>query len=234
MIRQLKFNTKNQNVYFLSDLHWHHDPKWDVPIWKSRGFSSLEESDEYAINKINEIVKPNDVLFSGGDLTLNCSEELFEDFISKLNCQNIWCLWGNHPNPMRKIYQREIKSWLQCNDEGYTSKNGANIAFDNHCDVEMYPFRYKNIVFAGDYLEMIIDGKIVILFHYPLAIWNHMKDLAYALVGHSHHGFEGSLPSNLTNKILDIGWDGYLKPLKFQEIQEIMSKKQYLKIDKTH
>ncbi len=228
MLKTLKFNTKDQGVFFVSDLHWNHNPKWPVPLWKSRGYETLEAHNEHIIDQINKHIKPNDILFSGGDLTLNCSEDDFESFIKRLNCQNIYCLWGNHPNPMAKIYKRELeKAWLDINDLSV-----SNEIFSAR--VEVYPFRYKNIVFCGDYLELIIDKQIIVFFHYPLSIFNHQKSLAWCLCGHSHHGFKATLPSNLNGKILDIGWDGYKKPLSFNEIKEIMDKKQYIKIDEHH
>jgi calcineurin-like phosphoesterase family protein len=206
MLKVLKFKTKDQKVWFTSDLHWNHNPKWEIPIWKSRGFSSVEESNRYTINKINELVAPNDILFSLGDLTLNCSEDEFESFIGQINCRNIYCLWGNHPNPMAKIYKRKILDYF--NEE-----------------IDAYPFRYRNIIFIGHHAEIIVDKQYINLNHYPIHIFNHMSGESWCLCGHSHLEFPQSQPGYPTQKLLDVGWDGYLKPLSFDEISDIMSKK---------
>ena len=48
----LKFNSEKQNIWFTSDWHYNHNPSWPVPIWKARGFQSVEESNNYFIAKI--------------------------------------------------------------------------------------------------------------------------------------------------------------------------------------
>lgn len=230
MLKVLKFKSKDQNIWFTSDLHWNHNPKWEIPIWKSRGFSSVEESNEFTISKINEVVKEYDILFSLGDLTLNCSEEEFESFIGRINCKNIYSLWGNHPNPMAKIYKREVLNYLT----GIT--NDPN-SLDEHLlyrELEIYPFRYKNIIFIGHHAEIIVDKQYITLNHYPIHIFNHMSGESWCLCGHSHLEFIPSRPHHPTQKLLDVGWDGYLQPLSFKTVSDIMSKKTYVKVDKNH
>ena len=93
MNKMIKFRqTPEQKVYFVSDLHHFHRPKWNVPLHEQRGYASGDEMDEHQISTINEIVRPNDILWHLGDLTLNCNESQFEEFISRINCQNIYCL----------------------------------------------------------------------------------------------------------------------------------------------
>ena len=217
MLKILKFNTKDQNVWFTADLHRGHNKEF---IYKKRGFNSLQDHDNHIITTINQLVKLDDILFSVGDLTLNTTEEQFQEFIGQINCKNIYVHFGNHANPMAKIYKREMeKVWNQLG-----GLHGA----------EIYPFRYKNLVFVGDYLEMWVDKQFIVTFHYPLSVFNYMKHNAWALVGHAHHSFQGSLPSNPNQKILDVGWDGYLRPLSFDEIKQIMDKKQYIAVDDHH
>lgn len=62
------------NTYFSSDPHFGHrnivkftrDDGWPL-----RDFSSVEEHDEYIIQKHNEIVKPNDKWYCLGDVVIN-------------------------------------------------------------------------------------------------------------------------------------------------------------------
>ncbi len=230
MIKVLKFKeTKEHKVWFVSDLHWNHNPKWPIPLWKARGYTSLEESNKDIINKINEFVGSDDTLWSLGDLTLNCGEEQFESFIDSINCKNIFSLWGNHPNPMLKVYKREIDNILG----NFEDRQGFPIPVENEA-FEIYPFRYKNLIFCGNYAEIIVNGQYICLNHYPLSIWNFMKADSWALVGHSHHGYPNTCPDYKHGKILDCGWDGFKKPLSFSDIKDIMSTKEKIKVDLHH
>ena len=52
--KTLKLNTSNSNILWGSDFHFGHDPiHWDVPLWKMRGWDSVEESNESIINNVN-------------------------------------------------------------------------------------------------------------------------------------------------------------------------------------
>lgn len=223
MNKVLRFNqTPDRKVYVVSDTHWNHNPKWPVPLWQARGYKSVDESNEHQRDTINKIVRPNDILIHLGDVTLNCNEEQFEKFIASLNCQTIYALWGNHNSPSWNIYQREVKKWLKEPVESYG---------DTTSDYEVYPFRYKNLVFVGNYLEAIIDGTYFVMSHYPIYVFNHMSKGALHLCGHSHYNLELSQADNPTSKILDVGWDGWAKPLSIDEIKAIMAKKNILAVD---
>ena len=223
MNKTLRFNqTPEQKVYVVSDTHWNHNPKWPVPLWQARGYKSVEESNEHQRETINKIVRPTDILIHLGDITLNCNEEQFEKFIASLNCQNIYTLWGNHNSPAWKIYQREVD---------FLFKNLAGGIDQGNVDLEVYPFRYKNLIFVGNYLEATIDGTYFVMSHYPIYVFNHMSKGALHLCGHSHYNLELSQADNPTSKILDVGWDGWAKPLSIDEVKTIMAKKNILAVD---
>ena len=225
MNKLLKFRqTHDQKHYFVSDTHYNHNPKWQVPLWEARGYSSVDEMNNDIVNKINSVVRPNDFLWHLGDITLNCTEEQFENFISRLVCQNILCLWGNHNSPSWQIYQREVKSWLRCNDEGYNGDNGGT-PHTLETDIEIYPFKYKNITFIGNYQEIAIDGQYIVLEHYPISVFNYMDDGGWNLCGHSHYGFAPSTAEHKDNKILDVGWEGKKGVYSIKEIRDIMNTK---------
>ena len=60
----IKFDTRKQGIWLGADYHYNHSPKWEIPIWKDRGFSSVEEMNEYIIRITNEKVKENDLFFT--------------------------------------------------------------------------------------------------------------------------------------------------------------------------
>ena len=205
MIKTLKYRSDvNCRFFVTSDTHFNHNKDF---VYAARGFNSIQAHNEGLINKINERVKENDTLFHLGDFCLNSTEEDFENFLSRINCRNIYFIWGNHNHPLEKIYRREVKKlW------GGT-------------DVEVYPLRYKNIVFWGSYQEVIIDDKFCVLSHYPIKEFNHMKHGAYMLCGHSHGGNPISQKASTDGLYLDCGWDEHGAPLLFSEVVAIMDGK---------
>lgn len=212
MIEILKFDSGKQDIWLTSDIHWNHNPRWDKPIWEARGFKSIDESNNYAINKINELVSRDSILFNLGDLTLNCSEEQALSFLSRLNCQNIYSLWGNHPNPIKSLYFKEVQK-----------KYGEKI--------EVYPFRLKNLIVLGDYAEIAIDSQLIVLSHFPFRIWNQQHKKAICLSGHSHLTDKERWPSHPHHKAMDVGWDYKKAPWHYSEIKQIMDKKELVRLD---
>ena len=210
--------TDDQKVYFISDLHHFHNPvRWAVPLWKQRGYESVTEMNEDQITTINKIVRPNDILWHLGDITLNCNESQFEEFITRLQCQNIYCLWGNHNSPTWAIYQRQIQKIKEATKVHELTGSAE--------DIEIYPLRYRNLVFFGNYQELVVDGQCMVLEHYPVHVWNNMKDGVWHLCGHSHYNLPFSKADNLDAKLLDVGWDGQLKPYSMEDLRAIMDKK---------
>lgn len=213
-------DSETQKVYVTTDTHFNHDPKWEVPIWKMRGYNSAKDHTDGILNIINETVSKNDILLHLGDFCLNTNPSQFEELISKINCQNVYMLWGNHPNShFKNVYKPLVRKIL---GELYTENS------------EVYPVRYKNIVYYGHYVELVWNGQFIVLEHYPLLVWNEMMHGAWMLCGHSHYGCPQTVASNPNGKILDVGWDGHKKPLTFEEVSAIMSTKQFVVVDDHH
>ncbi len=202
--------TDDQKVYVASDFHLGHNPKWPVPIWEMRGFKHTAEHDAAVIESVNARVRPNDILLYLGDFCLNTNMNQFESFLAAIQCENIWSIWGNHNNPHEKLVYRKIVQ-----------------AMLPHAapDIEVYPIKYKNLTYFGNYVEAIINGQYCVLCHYPITVWDHMKSGSWMLCGHSHCGYEPTTARSTNGKILDCGWDDYKKPLSFDEIKTIMDKK---------
>ncbi len=228
MNRSLKLSSHKQKIFFSSDFHLNHNKPWVV---QARGFQTIEEHNDAIFSKVNELVGPNDVLFHLGDFCLNTTEEQFFGLLGRFTCQNIINLWGNHPNPIWKIYQTGIQT-LQL-QSGNVPFSGRILLNDDLAPgkVEIYPYRIKNMVLVGNSLELFIDGIPVVLCHYPLRVWNFLKEDAIQLSGHSHYNDEERRTDYTFHKALDVGWDGHQKPLSWQEILTIMDKKEKILID---
>jgi calcineurin-like phosphoesterase family protein len=213
MLKTFKFTTSPERKFFLSsDLHLGHSQKFIV---EKRGFKSIAEHDDAVINSINENVRECDLLLFLGDFCLNTTEEQFDAYIARIKCRNIWTLFGNHPNPMAKVYRDEVKR--QMNDPFFEG--------------EVYPLKYKNLVFIGDYLEIFIDKQEYVLCHYPIYSFNHSKYGAAMICGHSHGGCALTKPENAMGRYLDVGWDLFHKPLSSDEVRDLVLKKTILSFD---
>lgn len=209
--------TENSKIFVTSDTHFHHNREF---VWKSRGFTSIKEHDDFVINNLNENVKKDDILFHLGDFCLNTTLLQFEELLSRIVCQNIYMLFGNHPNPHYKgVYKKLVQSKFGVD---YTDAS------------EIYPLRYKNVVYIGNYQEVILNGHFVVLSHYPLYIWNECQNGSWMLCGHSHGGCIFSQPTTPEGKILDCGWDLHEKPLSFEDVNKIMSSKKFVQLDGHH
>lgn len=207
MQKLLKLNPKN--TFFTSDWHANHNQEF---VWGKRGFNSREHHTQGIISRVNDLVGDADVIVNLGDLTLNCSEEEFEFLLDSINCKRMYCLWGNHPNPMRRIYKREVKR--QYGDEG----------------VEVYPLYYKNLIYVGDYLDMQVGHQMIKASHFPMFTWENMMHGSWCLCGHEHGGVEALNAGATKGKILDVGWDEHRGPLSFEQVKQIMLNKETVKI----
>ena len=209
MNRVLRFKqTESSKVWLTSDWHYNHNPKWPVPIWKMRGYNSVNEMNVDIIKSINDNVGVNDILINAGDPTLNCSESEFESLLSQIICQTVYMMWGNHSSPSWGIYQREVNKLL-------------NLPESNECVQEIYPLKYRNTIFVGNYLEISVDGFKSVVSHYPLSSWNGMSHNSLLLHGHIHSTKENY---KLDGKTIDVGFDYWKRPVSFDEIKLMMDK----------
>jgi calcineurin-like phosphoesterase family protein len=211
--RPLKLiHNEDHKVYFTSDSHFRHNQKF---IFEARGYKDRYEHDDALIAKINEVVRPEDTLIHLGDFCLNITPPEFNEILARINCQNIAYIWGNHNSCIRRVYEDAV-------------------ATEYGKDIEVYPYAIGKLTYLGYYKELIVNGHMIVIHHYPHQIFNQMQKGACQLSGHSHYTNPTTQLDNPDNKILDVGWDGHGKPLSFPEIQKIMMSKNHVKQDKHH
>ena len=142
--------TENQKEFFTSDWHYNHDKDF---LWGKRGYKSVNEHNKALIDSINASVRVQDVMFNLGDLILSSSISQFEELLSQIKCQTIYMLWGNHPNRhFKEIYKPIVKQLL---GDHYTEES------------EVYPVKYRNVIYVGHHLEITVNRQLITLNHYP-------------------------------------------------------------------
>jgi calcineurin-like phosphoesterase family protein len=96
--------------WYTSD--WHRGHK-NLVLSGFRKFSCIEEADETILNNYNEVVKPWDIVYNLGDLTLNMKYDDLAKDISKFNGTKI-IIAGNHDSitTLERLKQdRIIGNW---------------------------------------------------------------------------------------------------------------------------
>jgi calcineurin-like phosphoesterase family protein len=203
--RPLKLtHNDSHKVFFTGDTHFRHNQKF---IFEARGYKNRYEHDDALIAKINEVVRPEDTLIHLGDFCLNITPPEFNEILARINCQNIAYIWGNHNSCIRRYYEDAV-----------TTEYGK--------DIEVYPYAVGKLTYLGYYKELIVNGHMIVIHHYPIYSWNSMRKGSWCLHGHEHCAVIDHLPDGDGGKILDVGWDYYKSPVSFNEIQKIMHKKQ--------
>lgn len=215
MKKPLKFSSKTHKFLWLGCLHRGHNPNWDSPpLFKQRGFSSIQEHDAWFIEQWYKLVDENTIVFNAGDAVF--SDPRGEEFLrlTQLPCAAHYHINGNHLSGAKTVYQELIKE-LGLSD-----------------GMEAYPVKKNNLTFVGDNLHAFIDGQSVYMQHYAPYIWPEVSKGGWALVSHSHGNCKELNPENTTfGKIIEIGVDNAIKYngtpfFTWSEIKQIMSKKQ--------
>lgn len=218
MNRILKHNwEERKKIFFSSDWHIFHDPSWDVPIWEMRGYLNAQDASERILQKINERVPEDGILYYLGDIFLNATDEKCVNWLSRVMCKDIRFLWGNHCSNMYRIYKQDIKD-----EFGFV-------------DMEVYPYRSKtipNVTFLGNHQEIRIGKRNIVLNHFPIHSWNGMGGRkAFMVSGHQHNADKTRNPDAPINRCIDVGWDWKKDVWSFEEIEDVMSVKTFVSYD---
>jgi len=110
-------------TFFLSDTHFGHK---NIIRYEHRPFASLEQMDEYLIQRWNSVVSSDDVVIHGGDFAL-CKKDIATSICHRLNGYKI-LVHGNH--------DRSKKSMLEI---------GFNEVVDYYYDGKVLVFHYPYI-----------------------------------------------------------------------------------------
>ncbi len=135
------------------------------------------------------------------------------------------CLLENHNSIVKPkdtvYYLGDIAMTKEGAISALSKMNGIKIFILGNHD-----FRFKNIIKqycreVHNLCDIRIEQQKITLCHYAMRVWNCSHHSAWCVYGHSH----GTLPS--LGKSYDIGVDSNnFKPISFEELEVIMSKKE--------
>lgn len=142
-------------IFFTSDLHLMHNKEF---LWRPRGFESTKEMCEAIVERWNSVVKPGDLVYNLGDISLSDVDAAIP-YLQALNGKQVW-IRGNHDT--------ENKIWK---------------ILDNCKNINLLSGNPDNA-----YATVIKSGKwSFYLSHYPTMTGNHEEWRKVAnLCGHSH------------------------------------------------
>jgi len=173
----------------------------NICLYCNRPFESVEEMNEKIIENWNNNVKDNDIIFFLGDFAFG-NEKCIGELLLRLK-GNIKIIFGNHDKTLRKFAKCDFKSGQYYN-------------------------LHKRIEFLGDYKEISVNSQYITLSHYAMRVFNRSHRGGWQLWGHSH----GSLPDDPHSLSFDVGVDCHnYSPINFEQVKEIMSKKQFKPIE---
>lgn len=81
-------------LYFSSDRHFNHKNILKYDHDRGSRFKTLEEMNEYIVERINEVIPEGALLYFLGDLHLGNNDQALE-LIKRIKCQKVW-ITGNH------------------------------------------------------------------------------------------------------------------------------------------
>lgn len=202
-MKKISLKSSDQKIWFVSDLHLGHDKPF---ILGPRKYTNISEAYSHTHQMLNEHIGPNDIVFNLGDAVIGAGANSLDyaKRIVYLPCKHQYFIWGNHNAGIQQIYD-------DC-------RKDIGLLAD---DIEIYPLTYPNssFTFLGHYAEITIDGRVVVLTHYPIASWNHISKGAYHIHGHCHR----NLKEDTTLQRLDVGWEWKRRPVEWNEIVRELS-----------
>ncbi len=211
----MRIDIAQNNVFFCSDPHYHHKSiVKGVTNWEGnsecRDFDTLEEHDNTLVNNINNTVGENDTLFCLGDWSFGAMRKQIvckrREFRDRINCKNIYFVIGNHDRNIRKNT-------------------------DNVREIFSDVYDYLEVTFVEPYTgtEQGIKAfkQKVIMMHYPIRSWNHIRQGSWMLHGHCHSNLPDFVINGNIQKTIDVGFDAHpeFRPFSYSEVKEIMDKR---------
>lgn len=168
--------------------------------------------------------------FSHGNIIDFCNRPF--DSVHEMN-KALTEQWNNTVNRHDTVYflgDFSMKEKEDFHRQLLSNLNGRIIWIVGNHDKKAYKkwlprFKEEGLIEDFDqYREVSINGKFIVLFHYPLLSWNKRNYKAYHLFGHVH----GMIPSY--GKAIDVGVDNHeitseYRPVSWEEVEQFFKEK---------
>lgn len=203
-LKPLKFSIPEDNIFFWGCLHLNHDPKWDVPIWKKRGFNSVQEHTLHLKNAWKDTLNEDSIIFLLGDTCFGYNAyETIVSFLDSVPFKECYLLPGNHTAGWKQL--------LELTDNDGLYKPYGDYALLN-----------KKVYLTPNYLELIINGHSVVLSHYPIVSWNGQGKGSYMLHAHVHGSLELTRIGEIlySSRIKEVSVEKCLSPISFNSVKK--------------
>jgi calcineurin-like phosphoesterase family protein len=191
-----RFVSPNQlpRMYFTSDHHFGHA---NIIKYCKRPFSSVGEMDAALVQRWNDTVGADDVVYHLGDFMLQDLTK-FATIVRQLNGQ-LKILPGSH--------DRRWLASFRADDPGLRTRSGHTVEL-------LPPLLSLEIPALGHGRR----PQVIVLCHYALRVWDQSHHGAWHLYGHSH----GNLPSQGLSFDVGVDCNAFL-PLELEEVAGKMS-----------
>lgn len=187
-------------MWVIADKHFQHSniclgtTKW-IDTSGCRKFDTTSDMDDLIIDNINSMVMPEDTLWDLGDNAFGNKWNIPE-LRRRIKCKTIHFLYGNHDEAISGLHP-----------------NGKALSEDKMNRAMTFQKEFASV---GHYNEMYYKGKLLVMFHYPIASWNGIGKGAIHFHGHCHGSFEP------VGRMIDVGVDPQnFCPISFDDAIDI-------------
>ncbi len=199
-------------LWVIADSHFQHKnicagtTKWaEGGNLNCRDFDTTEEMDDCIIDNINSMVMPEDILWHLGDFAFGDKNNIPE-LRHRIKCKTIHFIYGNHDECISGIHPRS-----------------KPLSPEKLQRAKMFQGLFASV---QHYKEMFYKGKLIVMFHFPIASWNGIGKGAIHFHGHSHGSFEP------VGRMIDVGVDPQnFQPISFDDSIDVAESRDIVLVD---
>jgi len=208
--KSIKVKARDEDILFIGCIHRGHDPNWETPIWKLRGYNSAKECDDGIVERWNSKANDNTIGFLLGDNVFgNDGLDTIKDLFKKLKFKQAFVMGGNHTSGFKQLLEE--------------------------CEENIYRFDDKEVILTPNYLEAFINGQSVVMSHYPILSFNGQAKASICLYCHVHGNLGksevGKAYINSGVRAYEVSVEVNPFPPNFADIKRIMKDKAAVSFD---
>ncbi len=208
--KPIKVKAKDEDILFWGCIHGKHAPSWETPIWKTRGYTSSDDCYEGLIKNWNSKATENTIAFLLGDNVFgNEGLATIKDLLRRLKFKEAWIMPGNHSSGYKQLLEE--------------------------CEENIYCFDDKVVYLTPNYLEAFINGRSVVMSHYPILSFNGQSKGSFMLHAHCHNNLGRSVLGKAYQesgiRAYEVSVENNPYPPNFKEIKDILGVKPPVSVD---